>query len=244
MSNTDFIDDDLIRRRDSVNPVKFGPAAEPASEPDAVPMGSVVPSHSLNLTPLAQKHIEINNQLVDSSGELERLRARQIALEKERSALEQLRQNQEKYETGKRELVEKLEQNLVYLEREEVRLNQHLALLTESDAAFSEMLEMVRGLDESKWPEDSEGFRDELHRSLVMVENARREFNKSVARIEALHSEKGASMPVNIMPPPTSASAVKARSFGEWMLLGLAVSLPMIVVVAVATALIYFRVGY
>ncbi len=242
MTRTDFIDDDLIQRRDAVRQVKIGPDAEAAPDASAPPRSGPVPVQELNLTPLAQRRNEINSQMVDRMDELERLRSRQQALEKERNALEQLRQNQEKYETGKRELIERLDQYLVYLEREEVRLHQHMALVTETNAAFKDMLEMARGLDESRWPADSAGFREELHRALVIVENARKEFNQAIARIEALHGEKSAPMPA--VPAAASGSAAAPRSFGSWMLLGLAASLPLIVTIIAVAFVMYFRFAY
>ncbi len=242
MNRTDFVDDDLIQRRDAVRQVKIGPSADAAPAAPAAPKSGPVPVQELNLTPLAQRRNEINSQMVDRMDELERLRARQQALEKERNALEQLRQNQEKYETGKQDLIERLDQYLVYLEREEVRLHQHLALVTETYAAFKNMLETARGLDESKWPADSAGFREELHRSLVIVENARKEFNQAVGRIEALHGDK--SLPMPVVPAAASGSAAPPRSFGSWMLLGFAASLPLIITIAAVAIIMYFRFAY
>ncbi len=242
MNRTDFIDDDLIQRRDAVRQVKFGPANEAAPGPEAVPKSGPVPVQELNLTPLAQKRNEINSQMVDRMDELERLRSRQEALEKERNALEELRQNQEKYENGKRELIQRLDQHLVYLEREEVRLNQHLALLTDTNAAFKDMREMARGLDETKWPTDSAGFREELHRSLVMVDNARKEFNHAVARIEALHGDKSLPMPAISAAAP--GAAAPARSFGSWLMLGLAASLPLMITIVATAVVMYFLFAY
>jgi DNA repair exonuclease SbcCD ATPase subunit len=240
--STDFIDDDLIQRREAVRQVKIGPDA--ASETAAVvaPKTGPVPVQELNLTPLAQRRNEINNQMVDRMNELERLRSRQQALEKERNALEQLRQNQEKYETGKQDLIERLDQYLVYLEREDVRLHQNMTLVTETTASFKDMLEMARGLDESRWPTDSTGFREELHRALVIVENARKEFNQAIARIEALHGEKAAPMPAIRAATPRAATA--QRSFGSWIMMGLAVSLPLIVTLIAIAVVMYFLFAY
>ncbi|MFN2352358.1 MAG: hypothetical protein ABR497_10475, partial [Kiritimatiellia bacterium] len=92
MSRTDFIDDDLIQRRHSVQQVKLGPADD-VTDGRAADMlkGGAVPVQELNLTPLTRKREEINGQVASRLDELERLKARQDALERERNALESLR---------------------------------------------------------------------------------------------------------------------------------------------------------
>ncbi|MBI2438693.1 MAG: hypothetical protein HYV36_07775, partial [Lentisphaerae bacterium] len=149
MSDKDFIDDDLIQRRDAVRQVKMGPAKGlAASDAPRAESGS---GGDLNLTPLTRRKEEISSQVATKLEELELLRSRQETLEREKSSLENLRNNQEKYDTGKREMIAHLEQSLIALEREEVALNQRMELLAETERRFKEMLGDMRGFNEEQW---------------------------------------------------------------------------------------------
>lgn len=226
MSNTDFIDDDLIRHRDVIKEVKIGPAKDltPAAN---VHKSDTIPVRELNLPPLAKRKDEINSQVATKLDELERLRARQEALEHEKKALETLRSNQEKYETGRREMIDHVEQSLVTLEREEISLNQRLDLISDTEKRFKEMLVELRNINEEKWPADSNGFREELSRVLVVIDNIRKEYNKALAKIDALKESRAPSVQgAPLMFPDMAGAAGQQRSFWDWLKLGLAVSLP------------------
>jgi len=236
MGNTDFIDDDLIQRRDKVKEVKMGPGRDvaPASE---IPKSDPVPVEELNLTPL------VNSKMATKLDELERLRSRQDALEKEKSALENLRNNQEKYEAGKRDLLDHLEKSLIAMEREDVVLNQRLALLTDTAKGFKGMLKELRGFNEEQWPADSAGLRDELNRTLVIIDNIRKEYNRSCARLEAAReTTKGQEALANqLLMDESEALARQQRGFIDWLKIGFAASLPLIIMLAVLMMVLLMR---
>jgi septal ring factor EnvC (AmiA/AmiB activator) len=241
MSNKDYFDDDLIQRRDAVKEVKMGPASEAAAAP-ATPRSEPVPVEELNLTPLTQRKEEINSQVATKLDELERLRARQEALEREKSSLEHLRASQEKYETGKREMIDHLEQSLVALERQEVLVNQRLELLAETEKHFKELLAGVRGFTEEQWPTDSNGYREELTKALAIVDNARKEYNKALARVDVLGENRGAGLEGKpLLYDEMLGQSVRQRSFGEWLKIGFAVSLPVAVVLAALIAVLLIK---
>jgi len=238
MGNTDFIDDDLIQRRDKVKEVRMGPGrdASPVSE---IPKSDPVPMEELNLTPLTKRKEEINSQMATKLDELERLRSRQDALEKEKSALENLRNNQEKYEAGKREMLDHLEKSLISMEREDVVLNQRMALLTDTAKSFKGMLKELRGFSEEQWPADSAGLRDELNRTLVIIDNIRKEYNRSCARLEAAREIKSQEALANqLLMDESDILARQQRNFGDWLKIGFAVSLPLIIMLAVLLAVL------
>ncbi|MDD5482881.1 MAG: hypothetical protein PHP98_04440 [Kiritimatiellae bacterium] len=238
MGNTDFIDDDLIQRRDQVKEVKMGPGRDvPAAS--AIPNTEAVPAEELNLTPLAKRKEEINSKMATKLDELERLRARQNALEQEKTALEHLRSGQEKYEAGKREMIDNLEKSLVLMEREDVVLNQRLALLTDTAGHFKEMLKELRGFNEERWPTDSAGLRDELNRTLTIIDNVRKEYNLSCARLEAAKEAGNQdALSSQLLLEESLAAAKRPRSFGDWFKVGFAVSLPLIIMLAALMAVL------
>lgn len=242
MGNTDFIDDDLIQRRDAVKEVKMGLGRDVAPAPE-IPKSDPVPVQELNLTPLTKRKDEINSQMATKLDELERLRSRQEALEKEKSMLEHLRNSQEKYEAGKREMIDHIEKSLVSLEREDVMLNQRLAILTDSANRFKEMVKDLRQFNEDQWPTDSSGLRDELNKTLAIIDNIRKDYNRSCARLEAAREAKGQeSAPNQLLFDESGDSSAKKRGFGDWFKIGFAVSLPLIVMLAVLIAIMAMRI--
>ncbi len=241
MGNTDFIDDDLIQRRDKVKEVRMG------MERDVVPVSAMPKSEpasgeELNLTPLAKRKEEINSKMATKLDELERLRSRQDALEKEKSALESLRNDQEKYEAGKREMIDHLEKSLISLEREDVVLNQRLALLTDTANRFKGMLKEMREFSEEQWPADSAGLRDELNRTLNIIDNVRKEYNRSCVRLEAARETKGQETLANqLLIDEADALARQQRGFGDWLKIGFAASLPLIIMLAILLAVMLVK---
>lgn len=241
MGKTDFIDDDLIQRRDKVKEVRMGPGRDvpPASE---IPKSEPVPVEELNLTPLAKRKEEINSKMATKLDELERLRARQNALEHEKSALEHLRSSQEKYEASKREMIDHLEKSLVSMEREDVVLNQRLALLTDTAKHFKEMLKELREFNEEQWPVDSASLRDELNRTLAVIDNIRKDYNRSCARLEAAKEARNQETLANQLLLDESGALVRRPySFGEWFKIGIAVSLPLIVALVVLMVVLVMK---
>ncbi len=233
MANTDFIDDDLIQRRDSVKEVKMGLGRDAVSVPE-IPKSEPVPVQELNLTPLTKRKEEINSQMATKLDELERLRSRQEALEREKNSLEQLRNDQEKYEGGKREMIDHLEKSMVAMEREDVVLNQRLALVTDTAKRFRGMLKDLREFNEAEWPVDSVGLREELNKALAVIDNVRKEYNRSCARLEAAREAKGQeSLAGQYMLEEAGSSRGLQRSFGDWLKIGFALSLPLIIALVV-----------
>lgn len=242
MSGTDFFDDDLVRQRESAKRIKMGPGDEPADlqvDPDG---GSDVPSRPVsdfNLTRMARHRKEVDNQTATASQELERLRKRQEQLEGEKRVLEDLQRKHDEYGRGKREMIDHLRRSLVGLERKEVEAQRLSELLTATRQRFKELLGDVEGLQEETWPEDQ--VRDELNRSLGLIESARMEYNKSMARIDAIKADAPSATPNQpaVLFEEHGGSADEEKSFSYWMKVGLAVSLP-VTVALIVIALLFF----
>lgn len=241
MGNTDFIDDDLIQRRDSVKEVRVGMGRDPAPVTE-IPKSETVPVQELNLTPLTKRKEEINSQVATRLDELERLRTRQEALEREKNTLEQLRSSQEKYEGGKREMIDHLEKTIVAIEREDVGLNQRLAILTDTAKRFKGMLKELREFNEETWPAESAGLRDELNKALTVIDNIRKEYNRSCARLEAVRETKNQeTVAPQLLFDEAGAPASQQRGFMEWIKIGFAVSLPVVIMLVVLIAVLLTR---
>ena len=184
--------------------------------------------------PLTKRNEEINSQVATKLDELERLRAKQETLEREKNSLENLRNNQEKYEAGKREMIDHLEKSIIALEREEIGMNQRLELLAETERRFKKMLNDMRGFNEEHWVTDTEGLREELSKALVIIDNTRKEYNKAYARIEAMRESHNIGVIAQpVMQDESAGLARYPRGFGDWVKMGLAFSLPLVIVLIV-----------
>jgi hypothetical protein len=223
MANTDFFDDDLIRQRDSAPSIKMGPGGEGApSESSDMPQRSV---SDFNLGRMARHKDEVEGQVARAAEELERLRQRQEDLEKEKHALLELRKRQSEYEHGKQELIERLNQHIHTLEKEEVRASQVCELLGATRKQFREMLEELNAISEEDW--DDEHFREELAKALAVVEDARVEFNKGMAKVKAAtQAEVKQVEGSSVVYEDTSRSEPVSHGFGYWMKVGVAISIP------------------
>ena len=241
MSNTDFFDDDLVKQRDVAKRIKLGPGDEPVGtvgdiqSSDEVP---VRPVSDFNLTRMAKHKQDVDEQVVTAMQELERLRARQENLEKEKRDLEEIRRKQEEYEGGKREMVERLNQSLLTLEKDELQASRLAELLGATRKRFKALLADVQGLNDEAWPE--EHFRDELNKALAVLEDARMEYNKSMTRIDTLGGtgKTGGSEHPPVIFEEGRFHTEAEKSFGHWIKVGFAVSLPLMVVIIVMTVLI------
>ncbi len=233
MTATDFVDDDLIQTRKMEEDANKSIGAQ-----------SVQSSPSIAPASFMQKKDEINGQVATKLNELERLRSKLENLEREKNALEQMRTNQEKYLAGKREMLDHLEQSLVELEREQLQLNQKLEVLAETEKRFRSMLAELRSFNEEQWPSDSEGLRDQLNKALVVIENIRKEYNKAIARIEAFKeaqpSEK-ASPNFLTEQAISGLPQMQQKSFMELLQIGIAVTLPLLIMLGILIGVLIFR---
>lgn len=241
MSGTDFFDDDLVRQRESAKRIKMGPGDEPVEtlgDPAASSDVPVRPVSDFNLTRMAKHRKNVDEQAATAAQELERLRKRQEQLENEKRSLEDLRRKHDEYDRGKREMIDHLKRSLAGLERKEVETQRLTELLGATRQRFKALLEDMEGIQEEQWPEEQ--IREELNRSLGLIEEARMEYNKALARIDAVKGESPtapSSQPA-VLFEERLAGSEEEKTFGHWLKVGLAVSLPVTVVLLVVAVVI------
>lgn len=246
----DFFDEDLIKHRDEIKRIKMGPADEPArkASPDPAEDGGAA-GGDFNLTSMMQRKEEMAGDTAKTTEELERLRNRQNDLEQQKKDLETMRERISKYEAGKQEMLEKIAQSIISLEKQEVKATTFASLLETTRERFKALQDELQMLDESSWEESD--FREELSKALTTVDNARMEFNKSIASIESASNEqKDPSAETDyehVVFDQPGANLVEEKTFGDWLKIGLAASLPLVIVLSVIAILIliYFaKSGY
>ncbi len=240
MANTDFFDDDLIKQRDAAKRIKLGPGDEPVGTLGNVDAGDEVPVRPVsdfNLTRMARHKHEVDDQVVKAMQELDRLRKRQDDLEREKRDLEDLQHRQDDYERGKREMIERFTQNLVTLEKEELHATRLAELLGQTRQKFKSLLDEIQAIDDEAWPEDR--IRDELGKAVVVLDDARMEYNKAMAKIDAVMGGKklGEEHQPVIFEEGKARPEPEASSFAHWAKIGLAVTTPLIVVILLLSAI-------
>jgi hypothetical protein len=235
---TDFFDDDLVRERKAALKIKLDGESGGAPRDGVIPSSRDLPNRpvsDLTLTPLGRHKQEVTDQMVDKAQELDRLRARQEELERERRTLEEMRKKQEAFDAGRRELKERLNASLVRMEKDQLQAERLTQLLEETRRLFRARLDEVVALSEEQW--EDENLLDELNQALVLLENVRSDYNKALAKIDAVMPQSGsapsaAPLALSFEETP-GAGPENTRGFGYWLRAGLAFTLPLMVVLTV-----------
>jgi vacuolar-type H+-ATPase subunit I/STV1 len=226
--STDFFDEDLIQDGSSK-------AAD-----DSRPAGTAVPGEPGTL---ARHKEEVSTSVSDAASQIDRLRHRQEELEKEKSTLEKLSRQQDEYETEKRDLIQKLSRSIVLAEKEESQATRVAALFAETRARFRDALSELQSIDEDDWDENE--FESELTQALAVVESAGGVYEKALARIEASGWQQGEGKASAEVIRDSERPRATRAGFGYWLKVGIAVSLPLIVVLillfGVWIALLFLR---
>lgn len=201
---TDFIDDDLSRKA-----AEAGDAESSASR-------------------LSRQKEQLTNQVADTAEEIERLRMRQDELEHEKTSLEELNRKQDEYARSKKDIIENLSRNIILMEKDEVLANRMVELLSASRARFKDVLSEIRDIREESWSEAE--FEEELDKALALIESARMEYSKAVAKIDAESWQKGGGQAPLATLEDAGRGALANKGFLFWFKVGVAVSLPVMLV--------------
>ena len=236
---TDFFDDDLGQRRGSIKSTTLGAGSDVSlsMKADEVP---VRPISDLNLTRMARHREEVNTQMVSAKLHIERLKQKQGEMEREKHMLEDLLEKQDQYERGKQEMMDRLTESVVSLQK----LGEHAARQVEIYGAtrerFSLALDELQQINDAVWPDDV--FRDELNKAVAQIDAIRSDFVKAQATVEAVGG------PVKLFdenrPKPLKDedfAPVESNGFGHWFKIGLAASLPLITAIILAVVVVILR---
>src|SRR6059036_3912843 len=172
----------------------------------------------------------LDSQVQKAQEQLLQLKRQQEQIEKQKRELEELSRRQDELEHGRGEMSDKLTRALVVLEREAYNAQSRLEQIRVARESFAQHLELIEAIDPRNWnPSD---LHKELSRALSTVDDARTEYNEHRSRLQAAGGGNGdASL------PDTTADAYQnkdGRSFFQWLQIGLALTLPLIIFGAVA----------
>jgi DNA repair exonuclease SbcCD ATPase subunit len=183
---------------------------------------------------LSPEHL--GEQVQKAQEQLLQLKRQQEQIEKQKRELEELSRRQEELEHGRAEMTDKLTRSLVVLEREAYDTQKRLEQLRAMRESFAQHLELLEAIDPKNWnPTD---LHKELSRALSAVDDARAEFTQQRSRLQAAgNGADDTSLPE--AAPEISRFASGGRSLMQWMQIGFAFSLPLIVFGSIAL-LIFF----
>ncbi len=230
---TDFFDEDLAQRRGAVKSTSLGSGADGMMnlKPED-PAGR--PLSDLSLTRMARHREELNTQKASAKLHIERLKQKQSEMEREEQMLSDLLEKQDQYERGKHEMLDRLSESMVSLQK----LGDHAARQVEVYFTTRDRLaldlEELQKINDAAWADES--FRDELNKAVVQIDAIRSDFVKAQATIEAvggpvkLFDEQ--SRKANLLEDDEFSPS--AKGFGYWLKVGFAASLPLILAILAA----------
>src|SRR5881275_1512522 len=168
----------------------------------------------------------LDSQVQKAQEQLLQLRRQQEQIEKQKRELEELSRRQEELERGRAEMTDKLTRSLVVLEREAYETQNKLEQLRATRESFGQHLEILEGIDPKTWnPAD---LHKELSRALSAVDDARAEFSQQRSRLQAA-DERAGEAPLPEATSALSELAGSGRSLWQWVQIGFALSLPLII---------------
>jgi cell division protein FtsB len=176
----------------------------------------------------------LDSQVQKAQEQLLQLRRQADLIEKQKRELEELSRRQEELERGRAEMTDKLSRSLVILEREGYDSQKKLEQIRATHESFTQHLQLLESIDPKSWnPAD---LPKELSRALSTVDDARTEFSQQRSRLEA---SGGESSEMDLPEVTTGTAGLGGKSFVQWLQIGFAVTLPLIVF-GILALLIFF----
>ena len=167
----------------------------------------------------------LDSQVQKAQEQLFLLKKQQEQIEKQKRELEELSRRQEELDRGRAEMNDKLTRSLVILEREAYDSQKKLEQIRATRESFEQHLGLIDSIDPKSWnPAD---LHKELSRSLSMVDDARAEFSQQRSRLTASATDESGAVGLPEMAPEVGLG--NANGFLQWMQIGFALTLPLIV---------------
>lgn len=162
--------------------------------------------------------------------ELLKIRQQLEKTERETNELESLRRKEDRFDSGRREMTEKLSRNLVRLERELYNAHKAIEEIGIAKETYQRHLDVMRGLAPEAWHRGN--LDAELDRAIGAIEDAEDEYGKTSRRLASVLPGEQAAL-------EQRSSSALPQDFTGWMRCGLAFTLPLI-----ASALLFWIVSH
>ncbi|MEY2557970.1 MAG: hypothetical protein QOE34_1395 [Verrucomicrobiota bacterium] len=178
----------------------------------------------------------LDSQVQRAQEQLMALKRQSEQIEKQKRELEELSRRQEELERGRAEMTDKLSRSLVILEREGYDSQKKLEQIRATHESFTQHLALLEAIEPKSW--NSGELPKELSRALSTVDDARTEFSQQRSRLEAGNNDQSADLD---LPETSSLSGTGGnKSFAQWMQIGFAVTLPLIIFGIIALVVFFW----
>ena len=167
---------------------------------------------------------DFEDQVHEAQEQLQDLRHRQEAVERQKAELEELHHKKDDFMKGRTEVSDKLSRCITSLDREAVEAQKRADLYLDTKETFEHQLKIVSALKPEVWSRKE--LRNELSRAIERINDAQERIDKSSHVFEGMKSAprlKTRSM-------KGSLSSGDEDSFTYWMMRGLAFTLPLMIV--------------
>jgi chromosome segregation ATPase len=196
--------------------------------------GAATVSGAVNRAPSRE---EVDSKVGETHQKLAELKRVQEELERERSALEETRRRQMEYQNGRQETLQNLTRGVQLLEEAEFAARRDAEQMARSLADLKEALAKVSATNDQAWTKDN--FQIELTRALAVIENARMEWNTARLKFPVLSGAAASAEPKASENAAAMQSPLAGLSFGQLCKLGLALTWPVALMVALGAAAIF-----
>jgi hypothetical protein len=166
----------------------------------------------------------LDSQVQKAQEQLLQLKRQQEQIEKQKRELEELSRRQEELDHGRKEMTDKLTRSLVVLEREAYDAQKRMEQLRATRESFAQHLEVLEAIDPRTW--NPAELNKELSRALSTVDDARTEYNQQRSRLQAT-AEESEGAPLAETSAGFESNGI-THSFGQWLQIGFAFTLPLI----------------
>jgi len=183
---------------------------------------------------LSPEHLD--SQVQKAQEQLVQLKRQQEQIEKQKRELEELSRRQEELERGRNDMTDKLTRSLVVLEREAYDSQKKLEQLRAMRESFGQHLELIEAIDPKSW--NSTELHKELSRALSTVDDARTEFSQQRSRLQASGENAGDAQLPEVAPDLAEMNG--GRSLFQWIQIGFALTLPLIIFGFIALFLFFW----
>ncbi len=199
----------------------------------------VLPSDSMSLAP-----DNLAERVQTTQHRLSALRIEAEALEREKLQMEELGRKQREFMGGRTEMSEKLSRAIAMLDRESYEAQKRVEQLLIIRDSFHQHLDVVQAMNPEEW--DPQALPHDLSRAIGIIEDAREEHAKSMARVQLLTNNSSSSVPAStavVSTPMRDFSATRSGmpieisrdAFRAWAFCGAAFSLPLIILTVLYT---------
>ncbi len=169
---------------------------------------------------------DFEERVQEAQEQLLKLRHQQDLLEKQKSELELLSQQQEQFMDGRSLLSEKLQRGISTMEREAFEAEKRVEQYLHIKDTFGQHVEILEALTPESWSRSE--LRGELGRALTAIEEAESDYENCMSRAAGLldrNPEIASGSPL----PVSYVSADGKNNFTSWFVKGLAFTLPLVI---------------